>query len=216
TRRTCPIDTRTLLRYSGSAHDAPSSTPSTPNAAALRNIAPRFSWSLTPSSTASTRAFATTSSHVGLGARSATASTPRLRWKPTTPDRICAEGTYAGAFTVARSSAGSALRWGPPSSARTGYGESSSRRTTTVPSAITRPRPPGRSGLRSAVVRSRKSSRRGSAASSTSISKATHGSVALLRLTGYRYSERWVAQAYERSFECNALTPSDGVHRFGR
>ena len=40
---TCPIETRTQRRYSGSAHSLSSSTASIPNAAALRNTPPRFS-----------------------------------------------------------------------------------------------------------------------------------------------------------------------------
>src|SRR4029079_8632745 len=53
------------------------------------------------------------------------------------------------------------------------YGEWSSRRTTGTPSAMTSPLPPGRSGRRSALVRSRKSAIRGSAGSVTSVTSCT-------------------------------------------
>ncbi len=82
TRSTCPIDTRTLRRYSGSAHRSSSSTASTPNAAALRNSAPRFSKSLSPSSTAIRRVDAASSAGSSGPGRSADASTPRVTRKP--------------------------------------------------------------------------------------------------------------------------------------
>ena len=59
-----PIDTRTARRYSGSAQPVPNTTASTPRPAALRKIEPRFSWSLTPSSTATVRAPSSTWSTV--------------------------------------------------------------------------------------------------------------------------------------------------------
>ena len=60
TSSACPIDTRTARRYSGSAHPLPNTTASTSRPAALRKIEPRFSWSFTPSSTATVRAFSST------------------------------------------------------------------------------------------------------------------------------------------------------------
>ena len=78
------MDTRTARRYSGSAQPMPKTTASTPRPAALRKIDPRFSWSLTPSSTATVRAPSSTCATVSSGGRDADASTPRLRWNPTT------------------------------------------------------------------------------------------------------------------------------------
>ena len=74
----------------------------------------------------------------------------------------------------ARSSASSASRRSVPSSARGANRDASMRCTTSTPSAITRPLPLGRSGLRSTLLRSRKSSSRGSAGSSTSMTSAAH------------------------------------------
>ena len=73
------MDTRTARRYSGSAQPMPKTTASTPRPAALRKIDPRFSWSLTPSSTATVRAPSSTCATVSSGGRDADASTPRLR-----------------------------------------------------------------------------------------------------------------------------------------
>ncbi len=51
---TVPIETRMARRYHGSQHVGSSSRAWMPSAAALRKIAPMFSWSLMPSSTATT------------------------------------------------------------------------------------------------------------------------------------------------------------------
>ena len=56
TWNTVPIDTRTLRRYSGSAHRGVTSTASTPSAAQLRKIAPTLVWSTMSSRTATRRA----------------------------------------------------------------------------------------------------------------------------------------------------------------
>ncbi|SKU93891.1 Uncharacterised protein [Mycobacteroides abscessus subsp. abscessus] len=74
-----PIDTRTALRYSGSAQPLPKNTASTPIPAALRKIEPRFSWSFTPSSTATVRAACSKSAAESSSGRRDAASTPRLR-----------------------------------------------------------------------------------------------------------------------------------------
>ena len=60
------METRTARRYSGSAQPLPNTTASTSRPAALRKMEPRFSWSLTPSSTATVRAPSTTSRDAAL------------------------------------------------------------------------------------------------------------------------------------------------------
>src|SRR5664279_4680278 len=93
TPSTVPMETRTLRRYSGSAHPSASRMAPMPKAAALRNKAPRFSWSPTPSSTATVRSESSRFAAGGNPTRSAVASTPRLRWKPTTSAIISAVTT---------------------------------------------------------------------------------------------------------------------------
>ena len=154
-RSTCPIDTRTQRRYSGSEHSASSSTASTPSAAALRNSTPRFSWSLTRSSTATRRAPSSTGRDRGQRPAVGRRDRAPVQVEPDDPaqhrvgrdvDRhVRAEHRPRGRRTARRTGAG------VTSTDRTRRPDSSSRRTTSGDSAMKNPSlgldPPAQVGI---------------------------------------------------------------------
>ena len=176
----------------------PNTTASTPRPAALRNTEPRFSWSFTPSSTATVRARSRTCGHRQLR------RTRRRRQHAAVEVEADDVGHHLGARAVERARRYSRSALSSPSRARCRGKPSATNRdanircTTSTPSAMTRPLPLGRSGLRSMLLRSRKSSRRGSAGSSTSIDWHIPGS---LRSSPLRRSRAFV---------------HDGEHQIGR
>lgn len=78
TRNTLPMDTLTARRLKGSHELCVRSTASIPSAAALRNMAPMFVVSTTPSITTMRLAFAHTSSMLGSTGRCMAHRTPRV------------------------------------------------------------------------------------------------------------------------------------------
>ena len=135
TEKRAPIDTRTLRRYHGSAVVGSTSTPAIPSPTAARSTAPRFSWSFTPSMTASDASSRSEATGAGSGRR-ADATTPRCRSNPTTADIVWRSTTNTGTDPVA------GRRWCTDSRHNTDSAPSSepSRRVTTAnPSAMKSP-----------------------------------------------------------------------------
>ena len=137
--RTSPMLTRTVRRLYGSVHVASMIRPSMPKARAARAMAPRFSASLRPSSTATRCAPTTRSSTDGCGRRSAHAITPRWRSNPTTSAITSRSATYTGTLAAVSSSAFTAnrsSREGASSTDRTVCPDSIRRSIATYPSTM--------------------------------------------------------------------------------
>ena len=81
-RSTCPMETRPTVGKGDRSKLGSSNTAPAPRAAALRKMAPRFSWSLTPSTTTATATGASSGCGVGLGQAPGQRQHPAVDRKP--------------------------------------------------------------------------------------------------------------------------------------